>query len=416
MERDKEISNLLNSPCTKRLDLTDESVLLEVISTAELFLQKYSDADTLQAFEEDLLLRREEVPLLAHLAVKLAKSKAIVSATKDLMHVSVVFAVYKEHTRIREKSVHPHGENFLVRKVAQLQWLFQDAPNFSWDLTVVDDGCPEGSGEIALSIIQEKQLGERVQVLFLKDAIENRLPIASPLQSTDESRKGGAIHYGLWNAIQTPRKNHVVVFTDADLSTHLGQIGLLINGIVNHQGLAAIGSRREPASIVLKEGKRNARGKLFIYLWKRVIHVLPGIIDTQCGFKMFRADLLREILQGAIEKGFAFDIELLLKTELNTPESIVKVPVTWIDSEAASTTTDLQPYLTMLQSMVVMYRRCLPANPESDAFAAFIDVLTEPLWNDLLSKVPGEILSREPQEFEEFDAVSASDLKILVTS
>jgi hypothetical protein len=49
----------------------------------------------------------------------------------------------------------------------------------------------------------------------------------------------------------------------------------------------AIGSRREPDSVVVKQGTRNDRGKLFIYLWKRMVPVLGDIIDTQCGFKAF---------------------------------------------------------------------------------------------------------------------------------
>ena len=50
---------------------------------------------------------------------------------------------------------------------------------------------------------------------------------------------------------------------------------------------AVIGSRREEASIVVKKGVRNLRGKLFIYLWKRLIPNLNYVVDTQCGFKAF---------------------------------------------------------------------------------------------------------------------------------
>ena len=103
-------------------------------------------------------------------------------------------------------------------------------------------------------------------------------------------------------AAERDRSNHVVVFTDADLSTHLGQIGLLVAPIVQDGYDAAIGSRREPMSVVIKSGARNLRGKLFIYLWKRLIPKLSPIVDTQCGFKAFRADVARGIVEDTVEK------------------------------------------------------------------------------------------------------------------
>jgi hypothetical protein len=203
----------------------------------------------------------------------------------------------------------------------------------------------------------------------------------------------------------------VVVFTDADLSTHLGQTGLLVHPIVFGGQDAAIGSRREPASVVIKKGSRNDRGKLFIYLWKRMIGCLPEIIDTQCGFKGFRASTVNEIVPDMIEQKFAFDIELLIRTQLGRRGSIAKVPVAWIDSEALSTTTDIQPYLPMLQKISAMYRKYLPADPVSDPFADLVGDLTEETWATLQENIPEAITSREPREFEAFAGVSADELR-----
>ena len=328
------------------------------------------------------------------------------------MHLSIVFAVYKEHERIRQRSEqNPFGENFLLRKIEQLHWLLDESPNFSWDMLVVDDGCPDGSGKIAQEILAENSVSDDVRVLFLAEAIAQNLPVIRPMQSTDESRKGGSVEYGMWEAARQTHPNHIILFTDADLSTHLGQTGLLVDGILNQGKEAAIGSRRETNSIVVKAGTRNTRGKLFIYLWKRVIAPLDYIVDTQCGFKAFRAETVRAIVDDMLEKQFAFDIELLLKTELRHPHAIAKVGIGWIDSEALSTTTDLQPYLSMLQSMVKMYHKYLPPEPEADAFAAFIESLDENAWHKLVAQVPEAIASREPLEFATFNEVSVADLQ-----
>lgn len=137
---------------------------------------------------------------------------------------------------------------------------------------------------------------------------------------------------------------------------------------------------------------------------------LNHIVDTQCGFKAFRADVVRAIVEDLIEKRFAIDIELLLRTELRRAGAIAKVPVAWIDSEAASTTTGINPYLSMLQSVAQMYRKYLPPNPKSDAFAHFVESLDESAWDALLNNIPQEIADGDPARFGHFDAIGPEDL------
>ena len=112
-----------------------------------------------------------------------------------------------------------------------------------------------------------------------------------------------------------------------------------------------------------------------------------------------------------IEKKFAFDIELLLRTELIRQNSIAKVPIAWIDSEAASTTTDLQPYLPMLQSIVKMYRKYFYDTQKSNEFASFIESLNQETFDKLLNNIPEAITKREPYEFSEYDEVKVVDFQ-----
>ncbi len=395
------------------LDLTIEEHLQQAARAADRLREAYPSVSELGELETELSRKKDAYPLMLHLAAKLAKSKQILSEIDRNTHVSVVFAVYKENIRILTKEENPLGENFLMRKIGQLNWLMSEFSHFSWEMYVVDDGCPDGSGRIAQQILAEKYDGDNVHVLFLQDAIDQDLPVIRPLTHTDDSRKGGSIEYGMWVAAQKDIPNHIVLFTDADLSTHLGQTGLLVGPIADGAD-AAIGSRREPESIVVKTGTRNLRGKLFIYLWKRVIANLSDIVDTQAGFKAFRAEVARDIVEDMLEKQFAFDIELLVKTQLRRPGSIAKVPIAWIDSDALSTTTDLQPYLGMLKSMAAMYRRYLPPNPASSAFADFITSLSQEEWDELVTHVPAPIASREPYTFGEFDGVTVADFETIL--
>ena len=396
-------------------DPRDVAQSRRLMHEADRLLDESAGIDAFDRREQELFRSAGETPIAAHLVVKLARSKATVRSLDEPLHVSVVFAVYSETTRMLPPSAHPHGEDLIVRKVEQLRWLFEGSP-VTWSLLIVDDGCPDGSGPEAVRIAAESCPDAPVRVLFLEDAIREGQPVTRPMRSPADSRKGGSIVYGMWMAAQEDHDRHVVVFTDADLSTHLGQIGLLIEGIVLAGNDSAIGSRREPTSVVVKEGHRNTRGKLFIYLWKGLIHPLTYITDTQCGFKAFDAAAIREISGDLLEKKFAFDIELLLKTELRRAGSIVKTPVAWIDSEAASTTTGLQPYLSMLQAVAAMYRKYLPADPESDELARFIETMTEEEWQALSRNVPTPIADGDPLEFGVHRPVTVDELRSLVST
>ncbi len=400
---------LLTAP--KVIDLTDEVHARLVIEAADQLLDLEIEIEEVAQLEDRFLKNTEEEGIFILLVLKIIRSKILVRKIKEPLAVSVVFAVYKEHNRIKKKNEHPHGEDFLLKKVEQLRWLFSETSNINWELIVVDDGCPEGSGSIAKEIAQKEQLTEEVSVLFLAHAIENNIGPVGSLTSTSESQKGGSIVYGMWDAVQKKgSNNHIVLYTDADLSTHLGQVGLLLEPILHAEKLAAIGSRREEDSVVIKTGSRNSRGKLFIYLWKRLVAQLGDIVDTQCGFKAFKAEIVQEIVDGILEKKFAFDIELLLRTILIRDSSIARVGIAWIDSEAASTTTDLSPYLPMLKAIVKMYRKYVPAREESEQFASFIDSLSETEFSHLLEAIPEAILEREPYEFTYFKEVKAEDL------
>ena len=369
-----------------------------------------------EAIEKALLNERERYSLALHVAAKLAKARDIVTKLRQPVKLSVVFAVYKEHHRILKPEHHESGEDFLRRKVAQLDWLASASPLFSWELVAVDDGCPEGSGHLLEQLAKDEGF-ENVRVLFLEHAIKEKLPIAGSLRSTDESRKGGSIVYGMWETCQRVEadKEHVVAFTDADLSTHLGQSGLLLEPLLNGGKEVALGSRRETTSVVVKKGTRNVRGKLFIYLWKRMISpALIEITDTQCGFKAFRAETARAILHDLLERGFAFDIELLLKAEQRSANCLARVPIAWIDSEAESTTTALNPYLTMLKSIAGMNRKYLPSNLEAEAFVAFIESLDENHWSLLVENVPEAIAAADPLCFGRFDEVTPDDLRTIL--
>jgi len=402
------------SACPTTPDLTNIEHSDWVEKTSNELMRICKNQENAKQLEDELFSMDRELPALFLLALKNCISRFYIINLETKIRVSVVFAIYKEHERMLTKAEHPFGEDFIARKISQMKWLFNNKTNIDWELIIVDDGCPENSGKKAEEIIKNRNL-PNVKVLYLQDAIDQKLEVVSPMQSTSDSQKGGSIAYGMWHAAQEETNNkHIIIFTDADLSTHLGQTGLLLQPILSNSKKAAIASRREKQSVTIKQGGRNDRGKLFIYLWKRMIPNLNYIIDTQCGFKAFDKDTLAEIVEDLLEKRFAFDIELLLKTELLESHSIEKVAIAWIDSEAASTTTDIQPYLPMLKSIAKMHEKYLPAKDMASSFIGFIQSLSEDQFQYLLNHIPEEITKKEPVEFNNFNEISANHLKEIV--
>ena len=385
------------------IDLTNKDDMNAIFDTADRILKEYSAVDEINKLEEDNAAN--DALLLYNVAIKIAKSKLLVNQIDKKLSVTIIFAVYKEHHRILNCDLHPNGENFIENKIEQLNWLFENVRDLvDWKMIIVDDGCPYDCGLIAENIIENKFKNYNIEVLFLEEAIQDHLPITRNLTLTEDSNKGGSILYGMWKASQDNNNpNHIIIYTDADLSIHLSQIGLLIDDIVEGRTKVSICSKRDKNSVIVKSRHRNLRGMFFIHLWKQLIPDLSYLNDTQCPLKAFRADLVPEIIEDNIESKFAFDIELLLKTQLSQSDKnspyIKTQPIVMIDSEAESTTKVLNPYLTMLKSIVKIYKRYLPFNEKSEKLANVINGLDEDAWEKLLDKIPEKNIGKKVDDF-----------------
>ena len=381
-------------------DIADKNLQKNLFLAAEKLMNLFSLEEL-----KDLDKKAKQFPILFSLTLKLAISKLIINKfdkklkeQNEKMEIDVIFAVYKEHNRIKTREENPNGEDFLNVKYEQMEWLFNNT-NFDWNLIVVDDGCPFNSGKLAEEIVKEKGY-KNVKVLYLKNALGKK-PLED-LRSTDESKKGGSILYGIHYSLNNFSKEldkKIIVYTDADLSTHLSQIGYLIENLLNGSKEMSIGSRREDNSVVIKKGLRNYRGKLFIYFWKKMLPVLDFIVDTQCAFKAFKGDFVKDLIENNIEKQFAFDIELILKAALKDKGKIDIKGVVWIDSDKESNTKDSDLYLGMLKSVVKMALKYTNPSKKELKYINFILNLTKEHWEKLVNNIPKEIIEKNPKDF-----------------
>ena len=338
----------LSENLPSEIDLTDNSQDKLVFKTATDLMNSYQDVSALQNLDRWLTSSPEQYKNAMLLASKLALSKMYIKQIDSALHVSLVLAMYNEHNRIRSKSSdNPYGEDFVRRKVDQMDWLLKDSP-VTFNMVLVDDGCPCQSGEIAEGIIGSEGY-RNVKVICLDDDIKCQSPIVKGLESTNDSQKGGSIQYGMWQALEDfsvgDNRSHIVIYTDADMAAPVNQIGLLLEK-QNDKTMVTIASRYDAGSICrgpwgmngkvqgLTEFDRlmvGLRGLVFSKLFPQI----GTITDTQCGLKAFNAKLLRQILLKTEVRTFSFDIELLLLAA-DAGSAIASAPIYWHDSLAES--------------------------------------------------------------------------------
>lgn len=135
--------------------------------------------------------------------------------------------------------------------------------------------------------------------------------------------KGAAVQAGV--AITD---DAIVGFMDADGATDLSALGTGLRLLEGGADLAlasrgVVGSvTNERHSLVRALGARG---------YRRLAGVLvPGIHDTQCGFKLMRGDLARSVFADTRTRGFSFDVEVLARA-LRTGAKLAEFPVSWVD-------------------------------------------------------------------------------------
>lgn len=144
----------------------------------------------------------------------------------------------------------------------------------------------------------------------------------------------------VWGGIQKA-KYPIVLFTDMDQSTPLKEINKLLP-FFNKNYDIVIGSRgvsREGNTLLRKIG-----GAVFLSLRRAVL--LRNIIDTQCGFKMFKTEVAKDLFPNlqffkdkSDKKGWrvsAFDVELLFMAQ-KWGYKIKEVEVDWQNEDISDT-------------------------------------------------------------------------------
>jgi dolichyl-phosphate beta-glucosyltransferase len=146
---------------------------------------------------------------------------------------------------------------------------------------------------------------------------------------------GNSVHRGKGFAVRTGMlagRGEMLFFTDSDLSTPLADLDRAIALFRAEPEIDLIvGSRKHPDSQILlhQSPMRELMGNTF----NRLVRALAGFkfLDTQCGFKGFRAQAAREIFERQQIDGFSFDVEVLLLAK-SMDFVVMEVAVHWSNS------------------------------------------------------------------------------------
>ncbi|MEX0880153.1 MAG: dolichyl-phosphate beta-glucosyltransferase [Thermoanaerobaculia bacterium] len=210
------------------------------------------------------------------------------------MKSSLVIPAYNEAARIEA----------CVRDVAE--WIRSRPGGQDWEAILVDDGSTDDTAARARRFAGDEALDLKVM-------------------SYGANRgKGAAIRTGVLAS-----SGETILISDTDLSTPLSEWGKLAERLPTHP--VVIGSRALEDDLVRK---RQAFHRVLLgRTGNKLIQLfaVPGIQDTQCGFKLFRGDATRELFRAARIDRFAWDVEILYLAR-RRGLAIAEVPVLWFNS------------------------------------------------------------------------------------
>lgn len=190
---------------------------------------------------------------------------------------------------------------------------FMSSFSSSYEVIVVDDGSKDKTTELVEAFAKEHP-----EIV---------------LQKNPHKGKGYTVRTGMLMA-----SGNYVLMADADMATPIEELKRLMVWITDHDFDIVIGSREGVGAVRENEPfMRHLMGRIFNYIVQ--ILTIPGINDTQCGFKIFKHDVAKEVFSSLVLFGpdtpetsqprvSAFDVEVLMIAK-RRGYTIKEIPVHW---------------------------------------------------------------------------------------
>jgi glycosyltransferase involved in cell wall biosynthesis len=214
------------------------------------------------------------------------------STQVPLVELSIIVPAFNEEHRLPPTLARLHA--------------YLAAQPMRWEIVVVDDGSRDATCAVV-------------------EAHMAHIPTLRLVRQSPNRGKGCAVRLGMLAA-----HGQIRVMSDADGSMSPDQLPRLLAPILAGTAEISIGSR-------YAEGARsNIAQPRYRVLWSRLANLLiqrslvPGVNDTQCGFKAFTAEAARDLFGRGRIDGWAFDLEILALAR-RAGYAIAEVGVEWTD-------------------------------------------------------------------------------------
>jgi dolichyl-phosphate beta-glucosyltransferase len=223
--------------------------------------------------------------------VKIRENSEI-NLNKEVMKLSVIVPAYNEENRIAVTL--EHINSYLVKQA------------YDYEIIIVVNGSTDRTYEVAKKIADEEL--QKAVIVEIK-----------------EPGKGNAVK----RAILDNASGDIILFMDADEATPLSEVDKFFPYFEQGYDIV-IGSRYlNPSTVTVKQPFYRvflSRGSNMLIQWLAV----PGIKDTQLGFKAFKHNCAKDIFRYITVKGWGFDFELLT-IAMRRGCKIKEVPVAWAE-------------------------------------------------------------------------------------
>jgi dolichyl-phosphate beta-glucosyltransferase len=206
------------------------------------------------------------------------------------MDISVIIPAYNEEKRIAftlEKSI-----DFLQQR------------SWQYELLPVDDGSRDATVERIAEVARD-------------------FPQVRCVLNGQNRGKGYSIRHGLQEA-----QGNFIGFMDADYKTDIAALDHAME-LLESGACGVIGDRTLGKSEIGRERKRyREMGSIVFRRGLQMLMGLRGYDDTQCGFKFFRAEVMRDLFNRQKVEGYMFDVEILLLAS-KLGYALERIPVKW---------------------------------------------------------------------------------------
>ena len=232
------------------------------------------------------------------------------------IYLSLIIPAYNEERRLP----------ITLEKV--LHFINQQA--FKAEVIVVENGSTDRTAEIVRELASRQP-----DLYYLTEAVPG---------------KGNAVRRGMLAA-----KGEYRFMADADLSMPIEETIHFIPPQLTHFDIA-IASREAPGAVRYSEPAYRHWGGRAVNTLIRLL-ALPGLHDTQCGFKCFRAPIAEDLFRQQTLTGWSFDIELLYIARMRGYR-VVELPIPW-HYRAESKINPVQDALRMLLDILTIRKNAL---------------------------------------------------------